>query len=317
MTTAPAIMPGMGASDWARLLLLSLIWGGSFFLTSIVVRDVPVITLVALRLTIAAAALWGVVVITRRPLRLSLAATGALLVMGMVNNVVPFLLIAWGQAQIPAGLASILNATTPLWTVLVTGYFLTDEPLSVTRIAGVTLGLGGVAAMMGLDLLVGQGRAPLPQLAILGAAMSYALASPYGRRFSKMGLDPVVTTAGMVTAASIVLLPVALAVDGVPAATVPLSTWGALAVLGLLCTGVAYVLFFGILARAGATNISLVTFLVPVSAVGLGALFLGERLGLAHLLGVALIAAGLILIDGRLMKGHGPRKRGRQDQSRQ
>lgn len=301
-----AITPRMGASDWARLLLLSLIWGGSFFLIAIAVQDLPVITLVALRVSIAAVALWIIVLISGRRFKPSLAVLGAFAVMGTVNNVIPFLLIAWGQTGIPAGLASILNATTPLWTVLVTGYFLSDEPLSLTKIAGVTLGLGGVAAMMGLDLLVGHAYNPLAQMAILGAAVSYALASTYGRRFSRMGVDPVVTTAGMVTAASLILLPVALFHDGLPDVTVPLSAWAAVVVLGTVCTGFAYILFFGILARAGATNISLVTFLVPVSAIGLGWMFLGERLGLAHLLGVAMIAGGLSLIDGRLIKRKSP-----------
>lgn len=303
---AMAITPRMGASDWARLLFLSLIWGGSFFLIAIAVQDLPVVTLVALRVSIAAVALWIVVLVSGRRFKPSLAALGAFAVMGAVNNVIPFLLIAWGQTGIPAGLASILNATTPLWTVLVTGYFLSDEPLSLTKICGVTLGLGGVVAMMGLDLLVGHAYSPLAQMAILGAAVSYALASTYGRRFSRMGVDPVVTTAGMVTAASVILVPVALFHDGLPDVTVPLSAWAAVFALGTICTGFAYILFFGILARAGATNISLVTFLVPVSAIGLGWMFLGERLGPAHLLGVAMIAGGLSLIDGRLIKRKGP-----------
>lgn len=295
----------MGASDWAQLLLLSLIWGGSFFLISITLRDLPVITLVALRVTIAAMALWAIVLASGRRLHLTIPVLGAFAVMGLINNVIPFLLISWGQTGIPAGLASILNATTPLWTVLVTGYFLSDEPLSMTKICGVTLGLGGVAAMMGLDLLFGQGHSALPQLAVLGAAVSYAFASTYGRRFVRMGVDPIVTTAGMVTASSLMLLPVAFVHDGLPGMAVPATTWLAVLTLGVICTGFAYILFFGILARAGATNISLVTFLVPVSAIGLGWLFLAERLGPAHLLGIAMIAGGLSLIDGRIIRRKG------------
>lgn len=291
----------MSATDWAQLLLLSVIWGGSFFLIGIAVTRMPVLTIVALRVAIAAVVLWGVVIVTRRPVPQDPQVWWSFLIMGLINNVIPFSLIVWGQTGIPSGLASILNATTPLWTVLVTGMLLADEPISLRKLAGVTLGLGGVAMMMGLDRFAGHQMPIWPQLAILGAAISYAFSGAYGRRFARMRVDPMVGAAGMVTGSSVTLLPIALWHDGLPIGVAP-SVWLAVIGLAVVCTGFAYVLYFGILARAGATNISLVTFLVPVSAILLGAAFLNESLGVAHLLGMAMIAGGLILIDGRLRR---------------
>ncbi|MBU3028681.1 DMT family transporter [Paracoccus sp. XHP0099] len=291
----------MGASDWARLLLLSLLWGGSFFLIAVAVTGLPVLTIVALRVSIAAVLLWLIVAVTGRAVPRDRALWLSFLIMGILNNAVPFGLIVWGQTAIPSGLASILNATTPLWTVIVSGLLLSDERATLRKLVGVVLGLGGVAVMIGLDSLAGLGHAVWPQLAILGATISYAFAGTFGRRFGAMGIDPVVAGAGMVTASSAILLPLALLVDGLPGAGVPGRVWLAVAVLGAVSTGLSYLLYFRVLARAGATNLSLVTFLVPVSAILLGWLFLNETLGAAHLLGMALIAGGLALIDGRLL----------------
>ncbi|RMC38056.1 DMT family transporter [Paracoccus alkanivorans] len=293
----------MEAADWAQLLLLSLLWGGSFFLIAISVTGLPVLSIVAIRLGVAAMVLWLIVLATGRRLPRAPGIWAAFLVMGILNNAIPFGLIVWGQTSIPSGLASILNATTPLWTVIVSGLLLSDEAFSARKLAGVVLGLGGVAVMIGLDTLAGLGHAIWAQLAILGAALSYAFANVFGRRFRSMELDPVVTAAGMVTGSSALLIPLALSVDGWPGVDVPGQVWLAAIVLGVVSTGLAYVLYFRVLARAGATNISLVTFLVPVSAILLGWLFLAETLGQAHLLGVVLIALGLALIDGRLFRG--------------
>ena len=299
--TAPAgISARMAAADWLQLGLLSLVWGGSFFLVAIAVTGLPVLTIVAVRVSVAALVLWLIVVATGRRAPRDPRIWAAFLIMGVLNNAVPFSLIVFGQTQIPSGLASILNATTPLWTVIVSGLVLADERASIRKLAGVVLGLGGVAVMIGLDSLAGVGHAVWPQLAVLGAAISYAFASVFGRRFRTMGVDPVVTAAGMVTGSSVIPLPCALVFDGWPAAA-PGQTWLALGVLGVICTGLAYVLYFRVLARAGATNISLVTFLVPVSAILLGWLFLRETLGIAHVMGIGLIGAGLALIDGRLL----------------
>ena len=295
-----AIQARMQAGDWVQLLALSLLWGASFFLISVALTGLPVLSIVALRLVVAALVLWAIVAVTGRAVPRDPAIWRAFLVMGVLNNAIPFSLIVWGQTGIPSGLASILNATTPLWTVLVTAALLADERASLRKLAGVVLGLGGVAVMIGLDALAGLGHAIWPQLAILVAAISYGFANTFGRRFRRQGVDPVVAAAGMVTASSALLVPLALAADGWPEA-VPVQAWVAILTLGAMGTGLAYVLYFRILGRAGATNISLVTFLVPVSAILLGWLFLDESLGAAHLIGMALITAGLALIDGRLI----------------
>ena len=292
----------MGSAEWGQLLLLSLIWGASFFLIAIAVTGLPVITIVTLRVAVAAIVLWAIVLATGRKAPRDPGIWAAFLVMGFLNNVIPFGLIVWGQTSIPSGLTSILNATTPLWTVIVSTLFLADERATPPKLAGVVLGLGGVAVMIGLDTLAGLGHAVLPQLVILGAAISYAFAGVFGRRFATMKVDPMVTAACMVTGSTVLLLPAAVLVDGWPDAGVSGQIWLSVILLGTVCTGLAYVLYFRILSRAGATNLSLVTFLVPVSAILLGWLFLSESLGTAHLTGITLIAAGLALIDGRLLR---------------
>ncbi|WP_374635427.1 DMT family transporter [Paracoccus sp. (in: a-proteobacteria)] len=300
-TNSHMISPRMTSGDWAQLLFLSLIWGGSFFLTGIAVRGLEPLTLVAVRISVAAVVLWAVVLARGSRIPRAPRIWGAFLVMGALNNAVPFFLIAWGQQSIPSGLASILNATTPLFTVLIGAAFLADERASARKFAGVLMGLAGVAVMMGLDTFAGQGHALLPQLAVLGAALSYAFAGAYGRRFRRMGLDPILAAAGMVSGAWVIITPSALLLEGVPQG-VAAPYWLAAITIGIFGTGLAYIIYFNILARAGATSISLVTFLVPVTAILLGWLFLDEVLGPAHAIGMAMIALGLMLIDGRLMQ---------------
>lgn len=297
---SPQISARMSAPDWARLLFLSMIWGSSFFLIGIAVDHLPVLTIVALRVSIAAAVLWAAVRLSGKKMPRELRKWRMFLIMGLLNNVGPFTLIVWGQTQIPSGLASILNATTPLWTVLVAAMLIPDEPPSLRKLGGVILGLGGVAVMIGLDSIAGHGMPVLPQIAVLCAAIGYAFSGAYGRNFAREHIDPIVSAAGMLTASSLILVPLALLTEGLPDAVVPATSWLAVTALGVVCTGYAYVLFFGILARAGATNISLVTFLVPVSAILLGWMFLAERLGFANAVGIAMIAGGLVLIDGRI-----------------
>jgi len=221
---------------------------------------------------------------------------------GLLNNVIPFSMVFWGQTHIASGLASILNATTPVFTVIVAHFLTRDEKLTVNRLIGVLVGLTGVGVIIGAEALRGFGTNVLAQLAVLGAGVCYAFAGIYGRRFRRFGLHPVTTAAGQLSASAIMLLPVALAVDHpwqlpMPAASV---VW---AVLGLatISTAFAYIIYFHVLAAAGATNILLVTFLIPVSAIFLGTVFLGEQLAWRHFLGMGLIGAGLAAIDGRLI----------------
>jgi drug/metabolite transporter (DMT)-like permease len=221
--------------------------------------------------------------------------------MGLLNNVIPFSLIVWGQTQIASGLASILNATTPLFTVLVAHVLTADERLSRARLVGVLLGIAGVVVMIGPAAVAELGRDVLAQLAVLAAALSYACAGVFGRRFKRMGVAPLATAAGQVSASSLLILPLALMVDRPWTMPVPgVAALAAILGLALLSTALAYYLFFRILAAAGAVNLLLVTFLIPISAILLGCLVLGEALTLAQVAGMALIGAGLAAIDGRL-----------------
>lgn len=299
MTQAP-IQKTIAASDWALLALLSVIWGGSFLFVGVAVRELPPLTIVALRVSVAAITLQVVLRVMGLSLPRSRAAWAAFFGMGILNNVIPFSLIVWGQSHIASGLASILNATTPLFTVIVAHYFTADEKLTGSRLGGVIVGFVGVAVMIGTAALTSLNANVLAQLAVLGAALSYGFSGVFGRRFRTMGIAPLVAAAGQVTASSCILLPVSFLVDRPWTLTMPSSA----AVLSLLAlavvsTAVAYLIFFRLLARAGATNVGLVTFLIPVSAILFGVLILGETLAARHIAGMVLIAAGLMLIDGR------------------
>lgn len=292
--------PAMGPLEWAMLIALSVLWGGSFFFVEVAVGALPPFTIVALRVGLAALALH--IVLRARGLRMpgGRRLWAAFFGMGFLNNLVPFSLLVWGQTQIASGLASILNATTPLFTVLVAHILTHDERLTGGRVAGVVIGLAGVAVMIGPEALHGLQADVLGQIACLGAALSYAFATVFGRRFSRMGVAPLQTATGQVTASTVMLLPIALLADRPWTLAMPsMAVWAAVIGLALLSTALAYILYFRILATAGAANISLVTFLVPISAILLGALVLGERLAPVHFAGMALIGLGLAAIDGR------------------
>lgn len=293
----------MGAREWGMLIMLSLLWGGSFFFIGIAVKALPPITIVALRVSLAAIALLVIVRLMGlsmpRDRRVWLAFFG----MGLLNNLIPFSLIVWGQTHIASGLASILNATTPLFGVIVAHLLTDDEKLTVNRFAGVVVGFLGVAMMIGPAALGGLGSNLVAQLAVLGAALSYSLAGVFARRFKRMGVAPIVTATGQVSASSIMLVPLSLLIDHPWALPMPgLDVWAAIVGIALVSTALAYVLFFRILETAGVTNLMLVTFLIPVSAILLGAMFLGETLEPKHFLGMTLIAVGLAAIDGRLLR---------------
>jgi drug/metabolite transporter (DMT)-like permease len=291
----------MGLAEWGMLLVLSLLWGGSFLFNGILVKTLPPFTIVTGRVLIAAVALNLIVRATGHSMPRDGKSWAAFFVMGLINNMIPFCLIVWGQTHIASGLASILNATTPLFGVVVAHLLTADEKMTGNRLLGVIVGFAGVAYMIGFDVLRDLGTNVLAQLAVLGAALSYSFAGIYGRRFRQMGMAPLLPAAGQVTASSVLMLPIALIIDHPWTLAAPSAeTWMALFGLALLSTAVAYVLFFRILATAGATNLMLVTFLIPVSAILLGAAILGEQLQAKHLVGMAMIAIGLAAIDGRL-----------------
>ncbi len=316
MNEAAAVNRQMGLLEWAMLVALSVLWGGSFFFTGVAVKELPPFTIVVLR--VGGAAL--ILNVAIRLMGLQMPRQGgvwlAFFVMGFLNNAVPFSLFVWGQTHIASGLASILNATTPLFTVIVAHIFTADEKMTGNRLAGVLIGLFGVAVMIGRSAFGGVGLEHLgeslpAELACLGAALSYGFAGVYGRRFKRLGIAPMLTATGQVTASSVLLLPVALLAEHPWTLPVPsLQVVAALIGIAALSTALAYVLYFRILATAGATNLLLVTFLIPVSAIILGTLVLREPLVGTQLLGMALIGLGLAAIDGRLPRLIGSRLRG-------
>ena len=298
----PMIRSQMNRSDWLILLVLAVIWGGAFFFIGVAVRHVPPLTYVFLRLAIGAAGLWSYLLVRGERMRLPREVWGAIIVLALLNNAVPFALFGWSQTHIASGLASILNATTPIWGVVVAHFLTADERMTPRRLAGVRLGFGGVATMIGPSLLSSLGTGALAELACVVASLSYALAAVWARRFRRLGISPFSVTTGQLTAGAIMMLPVALAVDHPwTRAIPPLSAWGAIAALALVCTALGYVLYFRLIDRAGATNALLVTLLVPPVAIVLGATFLGETLAPQDFAGLALIALGLAAIDGRVI----------------
>jgi len=300
MSDIPAIKTSMGASEWAMLITLSLLWGASFFFNGVAVLSLPTFTIVVARVVIAAVILHLALRASGLRMPRDAALWRTFFAMAFINNVMPFSLIVWGQSHIASGLAAIVNATTPLFTVMIAHVFTSDERLTRGRLAGVIIGLSGVAVMIGLDALRALGVNVVAQLSVLCGAMCYATAAVFGRRFRSMNITPMQTATGQTTAASAILLPVVLIVD--QPWTLPMPGPGTIAALfavAALSTALAYVLYFRLLASAGATNVLLVTFLVPVVAILLGTLFLGEVLQPQHLLGMALIGLGLAAIDGR------------------
>jgi drug/metabolite transporter (DMT)-like permease len=266
----------------------------------VALEHLPPLTLAFGRVAIAAAILAGLMWARGESLAPLARAWLAFLVLGLLNCAVPFSLLFWGQTHISSSLASILNATTPMFTVLVAQVATPDEKLTIGKLVGTLAGLLGVAVMLGPDALAGLGLDVWAQLACLAAAMSYALAAVYGRRLA--ALPPGTVATGQLIAAAIVLAPLAAVVDR-PWTLVlpPPATLGALLALAALSTALGYVIYFRLLARAGATNLLLVTFLIPVSATLLGTTVLGERLSPHHFAGMAVIALGLAAIDGRLV----------------
>lgn len=284
----------MKAVDWILLWTLSLLWGGSFLFNELALAGLPPVTIVWGRVALAAVVLGLVVRVSGQGMP-GRAVWPALAVMGGLNSLVPFTLFVLAQGQITGALASVLNATMPLFTVLVAHLATADERLTPVKAVGVGIGFAGVLVMMVGEDLAGELFAIL---ACLGAALSYGLAGVWGRRFKAAGLTPLQTAAGVVTCSAVIGTPVWLAIDRPWALGWP--GWSpvlAVVALAVLSSALAYLIFFRILARAGATAISLVTFLIPFSAAGLGWLVLGERLEARHFAGLALILGGLALME--------------------
>ena len=296
----------MSSMEWGFLLLLALVWGGSFFFQAIAVTSLPVLTIVWLRIAIGATALWLIMFLLGHKMVWQKSVWTAFVLMGVLNNIFPFCLIVWGQTQIASGLAAILNATTPLFGIIFAHFLTRDEKISILRFCAILLGFGGVAVMIGKDAIWGvsghmEGKL-FAQYAILLAACCYALSGIFARRFQNMHIKPLVAACGQLSVATILLLPILLWVDRPWTLDLPpIGTILSILALGVFSTGFAYILYFRIVAGAGAVNLLLVTLLVPVGALLLGVVILHEILLWRHIGGMGCIVFGLLLLDGRII----------------
>jgi drug/metabolite transporter (DMT)-like permease len=293
----------MNAREWGMLLLLGLLWGSTFYFTAIGLTGLPPLTLVTLRILLAAIAMHAVVAFMGLRLPTDRRAWIEFVRMSVLNNVIPFILIAWGQTRVASGVASVLIATTPMLTALCAHVLTHDEKITRNGAIGIVCGIVGVAVMIGGAVVSQATHDFAGEIAILGAAVAYALSSIQARRFSALNITPLVSTTGLLTVSVIILMPAMIVFDRPwtlpwPGAQVVVSVL----ILALVASAFAYLLYFRIAATAGATNLMLVTFLMPVVAILLGVFVLGERLEPRHIWGMALIAVGLSAIDGRLWR---------------
>lgn len=291
--------PRMAGQDWLLLAILSLLWAGSFVFYKVLATELPPLTTVFGRVGIGALAMLMFLRARGIPRDVPRPMVPRFLILATLNNVIPFTLFAWAETRVTSGTAAILNAMTPVFTILIAGLVLRTETLTALRVAGVLFGFAGVAALIGAGVLLGQDI--WGQAACLLAAFTYGFGVPYGRRLA--GLEPSVIATGQLVASALLMLPLVLIFDS-PAGPPAMSAagWASLVGLALLSTALAYLIFFRILARAGATNLALVTFLIPISSLLMGSVFLGEPITVAALAGVALIGIGLAAIDGRAFR---------------
>ncbi|VAW10163.1 Permease of the drug/metabolite transporter (DMT) superfamily [hydrothermal vent metagenome] len=297
----------MRVTDWLKLVLLSILWGGAFYFSEVALDHTGPLTIVMVRVTLAAVMLAVFCRLTGIGTTLTPALAGAFLIMGFINNVIPFSLITLGQTQITGSLAAILAATTPLFTVAVSHFWPEGEIATPLKIAGIIAGMGGVVVLVGVGALARLGDGMGGIFAVLAASLAYAVALLYARRFK--GLHPIFLATGMLSAAALIMVPMAFAFETPFQPLPPASAFAAMAGLAVLASAVAYFLYFSVLQSAGPTNASLVTFMIPVSAIALGVTLRGEVLELRHIAGLALILVGLALVDGRLFRWLGAARR--------
>lgn len=292
----------MTRGDWATVFALSVVWGCTFPIVKLSVREIPPLTLVLLRVGIAAIALWLIMRATNVAVPRGRRVWSMFFVMGFLGAALPWILFFWGQQYLPSGVGAIMNATTPLWAAVLGHFMLADERLTGSRLAGVLVGFAGVAVLVGPDLLLRAGDSLVAQGAIGLSAVFYALSGIYARRFAPLGLAPMQSAFGQMATATIIIAPVALVYD-MPWRLPPPGafTIAAVVFLAVVATALGFVMFFRVLASAGATNVMLVTLLVPATATALGVTLLGETVEVRHVLGMGVIVFGLLLMDGRVL----------------
>lgn len=295
-----AAQKNMTTRAWVELVLLGVVWGGSFLAIRIALDEVPVLASVAHRTGWAMLILWGVVWIMRLPVPRDPKIWAAFLVMGLLNNIIPFGLMTWGQLHIETGLTSILNAASAVFGVIVAAMVFSDERLTWQKAIGVCLGFLGVATVIGLEQFANFNVRSMAQIAVLAGTVSYALAGAWAR-IHLSHLPPQVAAAGMLTGSTAFILPVALWVDGPIQFDLMPVTWAAIGYYSAFATALAYLLYYRVLAMAGSGNLLLVTLLIPPVTILLGWLVLNEALHPRAYIGFGLLGLGLVVLDGRLV----------------
>jgi drug/metabolite transporter (DMT)-like permease len=294
--------PKLDATGWLLIGILSILWGGAFFLIEVGLRSFPPITLVFMRLVLAVPPMWIAIRLMGERLPTEPRIWGLLAIVGALNCALPFILFFWGQQYLDSGYASILNATTPLWGVITAHFLTSDEKATPARIVGVLIGMAGIVVMIGPEAMNGLSNNLLAQLACIVSTIFYSFAAIYGRRLSQTELTPMAVATGQTMMAALMMAPVVVLIDQ-PWTMAPPRLDSTLAglTLALFSTALAYTLYFRLIDRSGASNAQLVAFLMPILAVILGIAFLGESLSGGQIAGAGLIAVGLAILDGRLV----------------
>ncbi|MCC7321911.1 MAG: DMT family transporter [Rubellimicrobium sp.] len=281
------------------VVLLGLIWGASYTATAVALDEVGVQTIVAIRTGGACLVLWAWILASGAPLPRRLADWAILLALGVIGNALPFTFITWGQMTVPSGLAAILNAATAIFGVLIAAIFFRDERLTRQRVLGVAIGLTGVITALGPAQLLALDLTSLAQLALVAAGLCYGATGALGR-VALRSVAPQVAATGMMTGAALTLVPLALLTEGLPEAHFTGHVWLALVYSAVIATAVAYLIYYRLIATAGAGNAGFVTLLVAPVSIVLGAIMLHESLPLRAYAGFALLAVALVVLDGRL-----------------
>ncbi len=288
----------MTGTMWLKLTLLSLLWGCSFIFVEIALQELSPLLIVTMRLIVAAAGLWLIILILKLPIPQTRTLWLSLLIMGTMNSAFPFLLISWSQIYLTSGMASILNAMVPIFLVLVSAWLLPDERISLPKVIGVCVGFFGVIVFIGFDNLLSNHFNPLALLAGISASILYAGSAIYAKRFNQSGLQPIVIATCQITCSAFIMLPLSFVFDAPTSLlTVSLGGWLSIIAQALLSTSLAFIIYYQLLAAAGAVNLTIVTFLIPVSTMILSYCLFGDSIDIKHIVGICVIGASLLVID--------------------
>ena len=291
----------MKSKDWLMIICLGTLWGSSFFFVELLLETLSPFLIVYLRVALAAILLLFILLIKQVKVTLNVSLIFNLFIMAMLNNVLPFLLIAYGQQTVTGGLASILNANTSLLTILIAPLLIPSEKLSFNRVGGAIIGICGVIIAVGYENIFQIYENNLGKYLILLATLSYALASVWAK-LTLDGVPALISATGMLTGSAIILTPIAFFYNFDELSNLSLSAFSMSALFAILCSVLAYIIYFKILESAGASNLLVCTVIIPPSAIVLNSIFLNQAVSQSETIGLLIIIMGLIVLDGRYIK---------------